>query len=295
MKIQEVEADLHSHIVGEHRSSPGEFVLKILGDHRDQDLKEVSERGFRREKHTLLSITSFGNDTIYEKIVNTRGNIPVSCLYDDFKETFIGVHNPERNLWSFVVRSQEIPSDKGHVLIHGGNRNIESRVFTDILDQAEDMGALKISDHPLGKNSWIANLLNRLINGQTAQYSLGKENLVEYANRLDAMEIGNSNYFNLFEETKSLALDLGIPGVCNSDAHSKDCAFSSYNSFNELDFTDNDSLNQSMRDSLNSGDYKTHPGKNRVGEHYLHGSVMVYNKLRRVLGLLNQEPKRTIV
>lgn len=268
MLIQNVKTDLHTHGWTGQEPGFGQFVLKILGERGKRNLQTIAEKGFEQEQDTLIGFINF-NDTRYQKIVNTRGELPKNYnLYDDNVQRFVGVYGKNRDLWSFILRGQEIPTNEGHVLVLGNNKEIKRRTIEDVLKEAKDMNALIVGDHFLGLKG------------------LGKENIIRYIKYLDLLEYGNSNFPELTSKSKDIGEKLKIPGLYNSDSHNLERMFSSYMIFPELDFSDWKTLREGIIKSAENEKMGYYAGKNRRFEIPIHFAAVVYNISRQKMGLV---------
>ncbi len=282
MKLQNVRADLHTHGWAGQETGKGQIVLEKLGETGRRDLATLCTQGFFQTQNTLIGLVNFG-DTRYEKIVNTRGSLGRGLeVYDDHRQRFVGVHLigncDAESKWCFVLRGQEIPTDKGHVLILGGDKNIQYEKLDDVLKCAEEMGALRVADHPLAKKGILGKVFSLLTqNGKPL--SLGKLTLEDYANIFDGVEVCNSNVPELTEETKKLARKLGKKEFANSDSHDLKRMFSSYMNYLELDFSSWEKLRTNLKTQG-----EMHFGRNRKHENLWHGISVFYNKIRLMAG-----------
>lgn len=290
MKIEKIKADLHTHgFCGWHKG-PGQFLMRLFGDSPERSLQAVCERGFEEKQNTLIGMVNF-NGYRYEGLVRTRKDLPKGWeVYDDHRKVFVGIRDPGRGLWCFMLRGQEVPTDKGHVLILGGDNNIAHRKFEEVIKAADDMGALKIADHPLAKLGLLGKAYDLATGNHGRRLSLGEETLREYADCFDAIEVGNSNFPGLVRKTDRLAGELCLDSVYTSDSHSYGCMFSSWMKFPSLDFRYPDFLRMDLRFKLAVEDYEAYAGRNRRFETLLHGGAVAYNLFREAIGLVSKDP-----
>lgn len=281
MKLNNVRADLHTHGWCGQETGTGQFVLRILGETGERNLAELSRRGFSETQNTLIGLVNFG-DTRYQKIVNTRGQLGKNFeVYDDNRKRFIGVHHKALDSWCFVLRGQEIPTDKGHVLILGNDQEIKYTSLDEVIKSAEDMETLVVADHPLAEKGLAGNIFS-LIRRDKKPLSLGEKTLRKHTERFDAIEIHNSNFPELSPEIAGLAQELHKQGFVVSDSHDLRRKFSSYMEYPELDFGSWESL----RDGLLNQERYPVKGTNRKFEKYLHGLAVAYNIARQITGLV---------
>ncbi len=283
--IKNVKADLHAHGWPGQEPGSGQFVLKMLGETGGRNLQSISERGFIEGQNTLIALVNF-NDSRYQKIVNTRRDVPKTCdVYDDCVERFVGVYDKQRKLWNFVLRGQEVPTDQGHLLILGGNKEIAWRMIEDVLKEAEDMGALIGGDHVLAK---VPRIFSKIGFKGSKRYSLGKENVEKYKDSLDFIEYGNSNIWKLTEDTERFGGEIGILGLYNSDSHDLERVFSSHVVFPDLDFSDFQTLRKGIIEGIASENVLYYSGRNRRLENLWHGLGVLYNTAREKTGIVKK-------
>ena len=289
LKLQNVVADLHAHGWCGQEEGNGQFILRWLGETGRRDLATLCEYGFlyRPEQlseeweNTLIGIVSFG-DTRYEKVVNTRGRLGRGLeVYDDHKKRFVGVHNTHGK-WCFVLRGQEIPTDHGHVLILGGDKNIPRQYekLNDVLKFARDIGAIIIADHPTAEKGIAGKIFSYLTNNGKP-LSLNEPDLEIYCDMFDGIEVGNSNVTELTETNIELAKRLGLKTYASSDSHTLSQLFNGTTRFSEIDFS---SWERARNGLLVPG--KIHIGPNRKYENFLHGVSVLYNIARQKIGVV---------
>lgn len=266
MLIKNIKADLHTHGWCGQESGFGQFILKILGERGERNLQTIAERGFKEEQNTLIGFVNF-DDTRYQKIVNTRGELLKGYeLNDDNVQRFVGVYDQNKKLWNFVLRGQEIPTDKGHLLVLGNDKEIARRTIEDALKEAGDMDALVVGDHILGLGG------------------IGKENLIQYREKIDAIEYCNSNFPGQTKQLEKIGKEFCIPGLYSSDSHNIEQMFSSYMVFPEIDFSSWENLRERILKGAEDKDTIGYPGKNRILELPIHIIAVAYNIVRQKIG-----------
>ncbi len=268
MKIPNVKTDLHTHGWCGQEEGFGQIVMTLFGERGKRNLQTLAGRGFREKQDTLIGFVNF-DDTRYQKIVNTRHDLPKNYdLYDEHVKRFVGVYNKEKELWNFILRGQEIPTDKGHLLILGNDKEIERRTIEDVLKEADDINALIVGDHILGLKG------------------LGENNVREYRQKLNMIEYGNSNYPWDLQEARKLGEGLSIPGLYNSDSHDLNRMFSSHMIFPELDFSNWENLREEIVNSVKDERTTFHAGRNRILEIPIHLAAVYYNVARQKAGIV---------
>lgn len=281
MKLQNVVADLHTHGWAGQEEGRGQGFLRWCGETGQRNLATIYSHAFLHGQNTLVGMVNFG-DTRYEKIVNTRGQIGNGIeIHDDDKKRFVGVHDTH-NRWVFVLRGQEIPTDKGHVLILGGDRNIPKQYgkLNDVLNYARDMEAMTVADHPTAEKGIFGEVFSYLThNGKSL--SLNELDLETHHDQFNLIEPGNSNFPEIMERVVKIAERLGINQISSSDSHKLRHLFKGYTVFPELDFETWERLRRGL---MVQGEM--HFGKNGKYEKFLHGVSVLYNIGRQKLGIV---------
>jgi len=282
MLLENVKADLHTHGWCGQEDGSGQFIMRFLGETGKRNLQTIAEKGFSQGQHTLIGLINF-NDTRYQKIVNTRRELEKHFeIYDDYKERLVGVYHKGKNLWCHILRGQEVPTNEGHLLILGNDKDIKSRIIEDVFKEAKDMYAINIGDHSL-EESFLSKFFGFLTN---QRMSLGKENVRKYKEQLDLLEYGNSNVPELTSETEALGKEVNLKGVSCSDSHTLNQMFSSYMLFEKLDFSYWEKLRESLLDGINKGTVENFIGRNRRFENLYHGLAVLYNLARQKAGIV---------
>jgi len=156
---------------------------------------------YAREKGiSIPPITNFGEEKRFE--VFYEDPIPRSWEKEQFDQGFI-VYADGRRLTFF--RSNEVPTKDGHLLVVGVPRNLAvGRSLVNTLQEARDLGALIIADHPLSP---------RISGG------MGEHNVLRHWYSFDALELNPNATKKENDATYRLATELNIPLVANSDLH----------------------------------------------------------------------------
>ena len=177
-------------------------------------------RGIKRArkmlgKGSVVGLVNF-DDQRYEEVTSQRG-----CEREDFG---VGVYFPEREI--YIFKGQEVPTDKGHLLVFGlekGTHIKNYRPLEDTLKEAKDVGSIIGIDHCFYRDG-IGHYLK----------SLSKEERIEFLQDIDFIEVhtsesvlwvpgsawrANKQAARFYEEElKPIAPDLGA--IASSDGHS---------------------------------------------------------------------------
>jgi len=174
-KEENLRCDFHSHIYTNYREEANKWFFEP----GNRDLKWLVETCLRKEI-SCLGIANFLDQnyefwTKEEQIKKLPYNWKV---YQDNRITYI---ETEEKRQLYLIKSEEIPTDKGHVLLVGGvaGKNIKARSLEEVLDSAENLGLIKIADHPYTRFPGFK--------------GIGKY-LEEYKEKIDALE-WNANLY----------------------------------------------------------------------------------------------------
>jgi len=156
---------------------------------------------------------------------------------------------PEKNL-AYII-GQEVPTNKGHILVVGAEGDIQSRELSNTLKEARDLGGLVFVDHFGAKLGLFARAVYSAFGGNP-RISLSEGDI--YLNTQDGkgdlihgVEVWNGNYgLELFEAALKTAKQHGLLELFVSDAHRVGDVLKSYVRFRELDFTSLANLRKSI-------------------------------------------------
>lgn len=254
---EEYIADLHCH--------PCCFRRGML-DNRPDTVEGLFEAGVKAGVD-ILAITDFGQQACFSYFVAMRRYL------DDSYET--GLLTIEGRPIAFKVkkeddevlflRTQEVPTQDGHVLILGGHRSLDDgESAEDTLTKAKySLGAITGIDHPY---------IPRTRGG------LGEKKLVELMEKglVDFIEEHNAQIRNPFVFTDPFDLDVannrargfcelyGIKGICVSDAHLvQDIGLGSI-SFEAFDTNDGYTLRGLLKEIITSGEFGKRKNYTRI-------------------------------
>ena len=218
-------ADLHTH-GADYFYGCKWFTGRPYGDQTIP--KKILERCFGTADCSLVGIINFDDlraHAIFESIKRLGDS------ETNHKDGLLSVYQNGKQA-HFVI-GQEIPTDKGHVLVVGTDKCIKNRKLEDTLKEARELDALIIADH-VGFPG----------------YSLGEKEMIKYRIYFDAIEIWNGNVPFLHNTQEELSEKYGIPGIASSDSHTAKGALTSYTEFTHLDFSNIRDLRQSLRKGL---------------------------------------------
>lgn len=177
---------------------------------------------------------------------------------------------PQKNL--LIVRGQEVFTKQGHFLVLGTPKKhkIASRKLTEVVKQANEMGAGTIAIHPYLQG--------------TGKYL---EQHPELLDQIDSIEIYNASLelFSLFGKNyNGLTKRLFVHGINHNigccaftDGHSINAIGTSYTMIPKLDITSSETLRSSLKQALEQTIEKKHLVKNPATIDSLVHGVQLYS------------------
>ncbi len=126
-----MKADLHNHLRTSSRLDDKDFN------------KAIDIASQRLGVNGIFAMVNFSDDR-YERFIQLRG---YERIY--VGENSNGVYIPEKKL--YVVKGQEIPTERGHLLILGTSKDYslkENKSLEDSLKEASDNNGIIVADHP---------------------------------------------------------------------------------------------------------------------------------------------------
>lgn len=183
---------------------------------------------------------------------------------EDHRDTFVGL-TLDRVNWLYLIKGREYLCEEGHLLAIGSPVSMptQERWYTrgpkleDVIKFEKDNGSILIPSHPLPRLGLGVKALLKLIREPSGtRLGLDEETIRRHAKDFDALEsysLGMDD--SQTQRVEDLARELGIPTVSNTDSNLQS-SFAAYNLFDQLDFSDPESLRSSMRKGLRDGTYK---------------------------------------
>ena len=227
--------DLHSHATVTYKGIP--------------DIKQLADHCIKIGLDCIVFTNFF--DSRYEDLKKTWPSLRHFYEMQDFGRLFYA-YNGDKIL--MVIKGQEVPTKQGHILTVGAASNIQDyRNLDETIKEAKDKDAIIIADHPFTK-VWGG---------------IGKENLEEYLDKYDAIEIFNSQNIALLplipildqrgsnDLAREFSRQNNLPGVATSDSHRLNEIALSYITFKKsINYYDSDLVISSLRSIIKSKDFE---------------------------------------
>ncbi len=285
----EYAVDLHTHVTDAY-----DFVLRGLGrDYVDRDslAKKVLDKCFATSKRTVAGIINFDDNRAEDLCKRIRDDASLSKGgYTVYNPAFLSVYRTVEGLGDLeahFVCGQEVPTDKGHLLVLAADKPIKHRKLGDALKESRDNGGIILGDHELAEAPF----------GLDVRISLMEEDIDEFRDYFDGVGIWTGNYgHKLCVEQRKLAMAYKLPGFVSSDSHSVRDMFSSYMKWNGLNFLTIDKFRDWVRARLKEGGStpsNTHTDVNgRFGpeaEILRHAGKCVFTNVLHKCGLIKRD------
>ena len=250
--MTKVKADLHNH-------------LKTSNIFKDKDFNRAIDAAYKRlGPGGIFEIVNF-NDRRYEEFSNLKG----------YERVYIGESNngfyvPEKDI--IVVKGQEVPTQKGHLLVLGlgSNKHLKQhKLLKDTLKEAKDNNGIIIIDHPfysegIGKHPRQLNSYYLLKNTDGIEIYNGE---AAFGLPLDPLPFNaNKKALEFYKITKENFPNVGA--LSSSDGHSM---YELGSNWTEIDKPkiERDNFVNSLRESVRKTDLNT----NRKNKKLILGSI----------------------
>ena len=267
--------DLHAHMPVFHH-------LIFTRVNRREYYLELLEKLFRKKGTLVLGIANSGNNGKYRKFVGGLGKLPKEYkVGKEFEDYFVSVSKGKKKI--YFVKTDEIATDKGHVLIVGYPHDIKSKKLADIFSKVKRRDCVVIANHPLHHLGIDYFFYSKLIGGND-KVSISKRELNKYKGKFDAIEL-NSYFPEDWDKVRNYSRKNKIPVVADSDAHEMDELFRSWFEIKKLDFRNPDKFKKSLKRGLRKG-LKVHARAHGFEAKYIHVLHGLINKYGGKLGLV---------
>lgn len=162
---------LHSHT--------SNFVHFILTEpNKKEYLENLIKNLFKKHGNIVLGITNFDDDGRYEKLLDaTKLLAPEYIINKDNKDYFFSIKANNKSI--HFIKSDEIETEKGHILIIGFKGKIRKRDLKEVLNEAHNQHCIIIANHPLHEFNVSYFLIKKLLGG-AENISIDKKSLLKY-------------------------------------------------------------------------------------------------------------------
>jgi hypothetical protein len=241
MKKEVFHCDFHAHT---------ERFAKILGKAPETKpyVKKLIGRLFNLPQVPVLGIANFNDDQRYQRLILAIRHLPKSYQIDRKNQAhFVKITKGKKKI--YLIKTDEIETEKGHILVIGYKGNVKHRKLQEVLEGAEKQNCPIIANHPLHKFSLTEEFGKRLVARKPHPLSLSAKDLLKNQSSLDALEC-NAYFPEDWPKIKLFAERQKIPVTCSSDAHYFQELFQSYTTLQHLNFSSPKSLKSSIKMSF---------------------------------------------
>ncbi len=268
---------LHSHTTN--------FVhFLLIKPNKKEYLKKLLKKLFRKHGHIVLGISNFNNDNRYKKLFDVTRLLPKNYQIDSkYKDYFFSIEKNHDKI--YFIKTDEIETDKGHILIIGFKGKIKKRNLKKVLKEAHKQNCVIIANHPLHEFYVPYVLIKKLLGGQE-NISLNIKDLKLYKKDFDALEI-NSYFPEDWNKIKNIARKYNKNIVSDSDAHFLNEIFTSWYEIKGLNFNNPSSFKKSLKKALKRN-LHLHAKKYGYTARYKHAIQIIFENFGKKIGLIKK-------
>ena len=183
----------------------------------------------------------------------------------------------------YFVKTDEINTDKGHILIIGFKGKIKKRKLEIVFIEAHKQKCIIIANHPLHHEFKINYfIIKKILNSN--EISMNEEELKKHKKDFDSIEI-NSYFPEDWKDIKKFAKKNNVSLVSDSDAHFLDEIFTSFYEVKNISFKNSKLFKKSLKIALKRG-INLHAKKYGYFVKYKHVLEIILENLGKKIGLI---------
>ncbi len=198
----------------------------------------------KKRGNLVLGITNFNGSREYELFYQAVKKVYPSEIQDTYANYFFTLNLGKHHI--HFVKTIEIATDKGHVLLIGFPGKIKNRKVSDVISEAHKVHAIVIANHPLHEFKKGYFFIQKLFSIKKPINIDAKELL---KNKFDAFEL-NAYFPKDWKKVRALAKRKNVPVVADSDAHFLDEVFTSWFEVKNLSFTSPKSFVKTLKKGI---------------------------------------------
>jgi len=263
-----------------HTTNFAHFIL--TKPNKVEYLESLLKILFRKEGNLVLGISNFNDDNRYKKLLETAKKLKGDSLNFSNEEIFFSIERSGKEI--HFIKTDEIETNKGHILIVGFRGKIKKRKLEDVLREAHKQKCVIIANHPLHHEFKITYFLFKKILNSDKEISIDKKELKKHKKDFDAIEI-NSYFPEDWKDIKKFAKKNSISVVSDSDAHFLDEIFTSFYEVRNLNFKNPRLLKKSLKKALKK-DIHLHAKRHGYSAKYKHIFEVILENFGRKIGLI---------
>jgi hypothetical protein len=236
---------------------------------------EFLEILFKKPSVLVLGISNSNNNGRYKKFLDSIQFLPSNYKIDkSFKDYFFSITKDRKTI--YFIKTDEIGTEKGHILVIGFNGNFNHKKLNESLIEAHKQNCIVIANHPLHEFKVPHFIINDVL-GVKKKISMTKRIIKKYKKDFDALEL-NSYFPEDWKEIKKFAKRNNLSIVSDSDAHFINEIFTSYYSTEKLNFSSPEDFKHSLKKALKNG-IKLHAKAFGFEAKYKHGFQIFLHRL----------------
>jgi len=228
--------DLHSHIP-EINSNIKNYNKKV---------KNILKKLFIKKGNIVFGISDSDGNGRYKKFIKELKKIKGYEIDFKYEDYFVLIKKSKKVV--YIIKADEIGTEKGHILIVGYDGKIKSRNLNDVLKEAHKQKCVVIANHPLHQNNLGYFLFSKLFDTGN-KISLSKKVLKKHKKDFDALE-ENAYFPEDWKKIEKFSKKNKIPIISSSDAHEFDEFFKSYFEVKNLNFKNPKKFKKSLKKAI---------------------------------------------
>ncbi len=236
----------------------------------------------RKKGNLVLGISNFNYDDRYKKLLETAENLRNYKINAKYRDFFFSIEKNNKKV--YFVKTDEIETNKGHILIIGFKGKIRKRRLEEVLKEAHKQGCVIIANHPLHHEFNITYFFNKKILNSNKEISINKKELIKHKKDFDAIEL-DAYFPEDWIKIKKFATKNKIPIISDSDAHFLDEIFASFYEVKNLNFINPALFKKSLKNALKKRIH-LHAKKYGYFARYKHLLEVVLENFGKKIGLL---------
>ncbi|HVY01255.1 MAG TPA: PHP-associated domain-containing protein [Candidatus Nanoarchaeia archaeon] len=261
-----------------HTSNFAHFLA--FSPNKKEYLEELIRKLTKKHGNIVLGVSNF-NDDRYGLLLKATSLLSKEYKVNtDHKECFFSVKYQNKSI--HFVKSDEINTEKGHILIVGYTKSIHNHNLHDILKAAHKQHCIIIANHPLHTPSTSYFFVKKIF-GLHSDISLTSEDIKKHKKDFDAVEL-NSYFPEDWHKIREFSKKTGIPTVSDSDSHFLNEMFTSWYEIKDLSFSSPNKFKKSLKKGLRKG-LHIHAAKYGFLAVYKHVLQVMIEHFGRKLGI----------
>jgi len=238
--------------------------------------KEFLELLLQKPPTLVLGITNSNNNNHYKNFLKSLNNLKFQ-ISSPYKDHFFSITKNNKTI--YFVKTDEIATDKGHILVIGFKGKIHHRRIKETLKEAHRQNCIIIANHPLHEFA-IPHFIIKDVLGAKRKISMNKKILTKYKKQFDALEL-NSYFPEDWKDIKAFARKNKLPIVSDSDAHFTNEIFTSYYQTKNLDFSSPNKFKRSLKKAIHK-QVKLHAKAFGLEAEYKHGFQILWHRIKNI-------------